>query len=270
MKFKKTTGSLLIALSSLLAVSICEAGSSTSSSIASKKPSSSESILSYSLGNIIGTRIKNDFKQVNNSQALHGLDDALSGAKPALTQNEMKKAIDAAQKEQMQKLKAKRDKEAKANAIKSKKFLEENAKMKGVKTTATGLQYKNITNELTKEDKKELMSYLKTQPKQSDVSPNEKSKVKVTYIGMFTDKNGKKKIFDATSKRKRAAELQVDQVIPGWQEGLKLMKVGQSYELFVPPKLGYGETGIPGIIPGNSVLTFKVTLLKVENAGKSK
>lgn len=270
MKLKTLTGSILIASASLLALSACSrehdsnAAKSTDTST-TVKPVSSKDQLSYSLGNIIGQRIKGDFDDINNAEVTQGLNDALAGKKAALNQDDMQKAIEAAQKNKMEEMHKKLETEAKENLVGSEKFLKENANKPDIKSTKSGLEYRNITNQLTKEDKDELLSYLKEQPKTGTENPTKDSTVTVSYVGTYTDKEGKVHTFDASKKRHEPAQFKVGQVIPGWQEGLQLMQPGETFEFFIPPALGYGKNGIPGVIPPNALLTFKVTLLKIEN-----
>jgi len=86
-------------------------------------------------------------------------------------------------------------------------------------------------------------------PKKSDI-------VEVHYVGSFTDGS----VFDSSVARNTPATFKVTDVIPGWTEALQMMKVGDKWELFIPPNLGYGEFGPPQI-PPNSVLVFQLELL---------
>jgi FKBP-type peptidyl-prolyl cis-trans isomerase len=119
-------------------------------------------------------------------------------------------------------------------------FLAANAKKVGVKTTASGLQYKVIK------------SGAGPSPKPTDV-------VKVHYHGTLIDGT----IFDSSVQRNTPATFPVNGVIPGWTEALQLMKVGDKWQLVIPAKLAYGEEG-PGPIGPNSVLIFEVELLGIE------
>ena len=90
-------------------------------------------------------------------------------------------------------------------------------------------------------------------------SPTQNDTVTVNYKGSLL--NGT--VFDSSFKRGKPATFMVKQVIPGWQEALKLMKPGAQWELFIPSKLAYGKNGAPGAIPPNSMLKFTVDLIKV-------
>ncbi|MAH61364.1 MAG: hypothetical protein CMF42_03640 [Legionellales bacterium] len=92
-----------------------------------------------------------------------------------------------------------------------------------------------------------------------DVSPTVTQVVTVNYEGKLTDG----KIFDSSYERGVPAKFGVNQVIPGWVEGLQLMHVGDEFEFVIPPELAYGANGVPGVIPPNSILIFKVSLISI-------
>ncbi len=92
--------------------------------------------------------------------------------------------------------------------------------------------------------------------KGSGASPTASSTVKVNYTGTLLDGT----VFDTTSGRGEAS-FQADQVIPGWTEALVTMKRGEKRRLVIPPELGYGARGYPGVIPGNAFLVFEVELV---------
>lgn len=122
------------------------------------------------------------------------------------------------------------------------KFLAENKSKDSVETTASGLQYKVLV--------------AKEGPK-----PNSTDTVKVNYQGFLTD--GTK--FDSSVDRGEPVSFPLNQVIPGWTEGVQLMSVGSKYKFYVPYTLGYGEKGAGnGLIPGYSTLIFEVELLDIK------
>jgi FKBP-type peptidyl-prolyl cis-trans isomerase len=135
-------------------------------------------------------------------------------------------------------------KKVSANLDAGKKFLEANKKKSGVQTTSSGLQYV-VLKEGTG-----------AQPRATD-------SVTVHYVGTLT--NGKE--FDSSVKRGEPATFVLNQVIPGWTEGVQLMKEGGKNRFFVPSDLGYGPQGSPPVIEPNSVLVFEVELLKVAKGG---
>lgn len=121
------------------------------------------------------------------------------------------------------------------------KFLADNKTKEGVKTTASGLQYKVI-----KEGKGEI--------------PTETSRVKVHYKGTLIDGTE----FDSSYKRNEPATFGVNQVIKGWTEALKLMPVGSKWELYIPQELAYGARETGGQIKPFSTLIFEVELVGIE------
>ena len=121
------------------------------------------------------------------------------------------------------------------------KFLAENAKKEGVKTTASGLQYKVIKSG-------------------TGESPKPTDTVKVHYHGTLIDGT----VFDSSVQRGEPISFPVQGVIPGWIEALQLMKVGDKWQLFIPSKLAYGERNPSPLIGANSTLIFEVELLGIE------
>lgn len=120
------------------------------------------------------------------------------------------------------------------------KVLEAHGKEEGVHTTASGLQYKII-----KEGEG-------AQPAATD-------EVTVHYTGKLLDGT----VFDSSVNRGEPATFPLNRVIPGWTEGVQLMKEGAKYEFMLPSDLAYGPQGIPNAIPPHSILIFEVELIKV-------
>ncbi|MCO6484887.1 MAG: FKBP-type peptidyl-prolyl cis-trans isomerase [Saprospiraceae bacterium] len=85
------------------------------------------------------------------------------------------------------------------------------------------------------------------------------SNVKVHYTGSFL--NGK--VFDSSVQRGEPIDFGLNQVIPGWTEGVQLMKEGAKYKFYIPYQLAYGERGYPGAIPPKSDLIFEVELIRI-------
>jgi FKBP-type peptidyl-prolyl cis-trans isomerase FkpA len=89
--------------------------------------------------------------------------------------------------------------------------------------------------------------------------PSATDSVTVHYAGTLTDGTE----FDSSYKRGKPATFPLNRVIPGWTEGLQLMKEGSKFRFTIPPDLGYGARGVPGTIPPNSTLVFEVELISV-------
>ena len=195
----------------------------------------------YAIGVDMGSTVKEiGGKNVNIDALVAGLKDAFEGKEPAMSAEDMDKTMKTFAEARMKDMQAQYEKEIAANAEAGKKFLDENGKKDGVKTTKSGLQYK-----VEKEGK--------------GVKPTEKDSVTVHYEGRLLDGT----VFDSSLERKEPVTFGVTDVIPGWVEGLQLMPEGSKYTFYIPSNLAYGETGAPPSIPPNATLTFDVELLKV-------
>ena len=129
---------------------------------------------------------------------------------------------------------------AESNKKAGAEFLAENAKKEGVKVTASGLQYRVITEG-------------------SGNKPVASSKVKVHYTGKLLDGT----VFDSSVQRGEPIDFALNQVIPGWTEGVQLMTPGSKYEFYIPSDLAYGDRGAGNAIPPGAALIFEVELLAV-------
>lgn len=173
------------------------------------------------------------------------LNTVLSGGKPLMTEEQAQQVRESFAQRLQASQAAKMQKQSTDNLAAGEKFLAENGKKAGVVTTASGLQYKVIKQG--------------TGPK-----PTAADTVRVHYKGALLD--GKQ--FDSSYDRNEPVVFPLNQVVPGWQEGLQLMPVGSKYQLWIPAKLGYGERGTPGgPIGPNSVLVFDVELLEIPKGG---
>ena len=228
MKFKLIIPGMLI-----LSLGMFSCKKDNSKSPANPKLKDQIDSVSYALGSLVGQDLKSGgFKELDYRILNAALKRALNG--DSLTMDKMQATM-ILQTYAMAEMK----KKAKENEKTSEEFLARNKAKAGVITTSSGLQYKVISNG--------------TGPK-----PAPGQKVKVNYTGKLIDG----KVFDSSVQRGQPAEFNVSEVIPGWTEALTMMNVGSKWELYIPPKLGYGEQGNQSI-PGNSVLIFEVELLGV-------
>lgn len=195
---------------------------------------------SYAIGMDIASSLKRSELDLEPAALAAGLIDALTG-KAALTDEEVKAVIDQFRQEMSAKMAAKQNEAGAANQKLGDEFLAANGKKEGVKTTASGLQYKVIQSGSGK------------QPKASDT-------VKTHYHGTLISGE----VFDSSVERGEPVEFPVNGVIPGWQEALQLMHVGDKWQLFVPASLAYGEQGAGSRVGPNSTLIFEVELLEVK------
>tara|TARA_B100000963_G_scaffold321654_1_gene305134 strand:+ start:48603 stop:49610 length:1008 start_codon:yes stop_codon:yes gene_type:complete len=117
----------------------------------------------------------------------------------------------------------------------------------------------NLTNGFSKT---QSGLYYKINNVGSGNKPSVGQTVSVHYKGMLLDKTE----FDSSFKRNNPIEftLGIGQVIPGWDEGLMLLKKGSSATLVIPPELAYGSSGAGGVIPPNSTLIFEVELVDIK------
>ncbi len=190
---------------------------------------------SYALGYQIANNMKRQGVAIDAASFGAAVKDVMAGKDSRLTEDQMRDAM----KKMAEGREAETKKVAASNLEAANKFLEQNKTKDGVKTTESGLQYKVIEEGKGKK------------PKEGDV-------VEVHYRGKLLD--GKE--FDSSYSRNAPAQFPVKAVIPGWTEALQLMTVGSKYELYIPPKLAYGEQGNQ-VIPPNSALIFEVELLKI-------
>ena len=204
--------------------------------------------VSYMIGMDIGTALKPMKDEVDLATVKRAIDDIANDRKALLNDAqvmELKQAfgqkMQAKQQEEMAKKQAEMAAQGVKNIEREKTFLAANGKKPGVVTTASGLQYQVITQGAG------------PKPKASDA-------VSVNYAGTLLDGTE----FDSSYKRNEPTKFPLNAVVPGWSEALQLMPVGSKYKLWIPAKLGYGETGTPGgPIAPNSTLVFEVELNEI-------
>lgn len=189
---------------------------------------------SYAFGVLIGNSFKSTAMTVDYNAFVKGMKDVASKKGPKVTLEQANETAQTA-------IAAASEAKAKTDLAAETKYLEENGKKAGVTTTASGLQYEVLT-------------------KGTGAVPVATDTVKVDYVGTLLDGS----TFDSSKDRGEPAIIPLDQVIPGWAEGLQLMNVGSTYKLTIPSALAYGPQGAGGVIPPNATIIFEVTLLSIE------
>lgn len=190
--------------------------------------------LSYAWGLAMGQQLKGmGVKDLDVESFKDAVKAIYDGTEPAIGVEEAQKLIN----DYLQDLQSKAEAAARAEGA---KFLEENGKKENVKTTASGLQYV-------------------VEKEGTGAQPTAQDEVTVHYTGKLL--NGQ--VFDSSVNRGEPATFPLNRVIPGWTEGVQLMKEGAKYTFFIPSDLAYGPQGVPGAIPPHSTLIFDVELIKV-------
>jgi FKBP-type peptidyl-prolyl cis-trans isomerase len=188
---------------------------------------------SYAFGMAIGASIQGTGVSIGYDAFLAGLKAVLEGQEPRISQDEANAKIQAA-------IGAVQEKQAAAVIAVEADFLAANAKKDGVSVTASGLQYQVLAAG-------------------DGPRPGPADTVTVNYTGTFIDGT----VFDSSVGRDEPATFALDQVIPGWGEGLQLMNVGSKYRLFIPSALAYGAQGVSGMIDPYTTMIFEVELLSI-------
>ncbi|HXJ89439.1 MAG TPA: FKBP-type peptidyl-prolyl cis-trans isomerase [Candidatus Binatia bacterium] len=230
--------------------------SSQSKTSAAKKPASSTASKtaapvalttqkqkqSYALGMSIGLGFQKQGidKSIDSSLVVRGFRDSIGGSKTAMTEDEMKTALQQLRTEVMSAQEAKAKEAGSANRKEGETFLASNKSKDGVKVLPDGLQYKVLTEG-------------------NGPKPAATDTVTVNYRGTLI--NGKE--FDSSYKRGQPASFPVSGVIKGWTEALQLMPVGSKWQLFIPADLAYGDRGAGADIAPGDTLIFEVELLSI-------
>ncbi|MCB9173787.1 MAG: FKBP-type peptidyl-prolyl cis-trans isomerase [Flavobacteriales bacterium] len=237
-----------IILPAIVAVSImsCSNGDSSADVTLTNEIDS----VSYALGANMANNIAKDFSEANSEAFIKGFKDVLDSAEMVIPIEELQTVLQPFFQRKQQEAMIKQQEEAEKAAneqfgdvkVQGEKFLEENKTKPGVKVTASGLQYI-----VMKEGKGK--------------QPTAESNVEVHYHGTLMDGS----VFESTVEKGKSIEFNVSQVIPGWTEGLQLMKEGAKFKFFIPQELAYGANPRPGgPIKPFMPLVFEVELIKVK------
>lgn len=190
--------------------------------------------VSYALGVTIGQSLtESGIENVNYDAFIQAVKDAQNGEAQMSMQD-----ADGMIRTEMQRVQAEKGEKVK---VEGEEFLAKNKEKEGVEVTASGLQYEVITAG-------------------TGASPTASDEVTVHYTGTLIDGT----VFDSSVERGSPATFAVNRVIPGWTEGLQLMKEGGKRKFYIPQNLGYGGRPAPGgAIPAFSALIFEVELISV-------
>jgi FKBP-type peptidyl-prolyl cis-trans isomerase len=199
---------------------------------------STQNRASYTIGSIIAGQLKAGRLPLDNKILYSAITDMLNGKKAQLTDQEMTTIMTGLQEKQIKE----RQMSADVNLKEGQLFLKENAKKKGIKTLANGVQYKVVK----KGDGK--------------THPTKASTVEVHYEGKLI--NGS--IFDSSYQRGQTISFPLTGVIKGWTETIPLMTKGATWIIYIPSDLAYGARGAGANIGPNSTLIFKVELINIK------
>ena len=190
--------------------------------------------ISYALGLGIGQQIKSmNIENFSIEDFTKSISDVIEGKETAFSSREAQIML-------QEYFTRKQKEEAQAHIAEGKAYLDANAKRQGVVVTTSGLQY-----EVLQEGKGK--------------SPKATDTVRCHYEGRLLDGT----VFDSSYKRGEPTDFGLNQVIPGWTEGVQLMKEGAKFRFTIPYLLAYGEQGAGASIPPFSTLIFDVELIKV-------
>lgn len=224
----------------IIAGSLLAAGFSTAVIAADGDLETPEQRLSYTIGMDIGGSLAEQDMELDLDLVVEALRASYAGEETRMTQDEALAEREAFMRRRQEEMQAQQAEEAASNREAGEAFLAENAKREDVQTTESGLQYRVIEEG-------------------DGARPAADDRVTVHYTGTLID--GTK--FDSSHDRGEPATFALNQVIPGWTEGLQLMEEGSTYEFFIPSDLAYGEQGRPGPIGPNSTLIFEVELISI-------
>jgi FKBP-type peptidyl-prolyl cis-trans isomerase len=196
---------------------------------------------SYAIGMDLGNKLKSQSIDVDTAILMRGMNDGITGAKPLMSEDDMRASLNALSTMIRAKQTALLKDLTEKNKSEGDAFLLENRSKEGVVVLPSGLQYKIL--------------------KAGDgPKPAASDSVVCNYKGTLI--NGKE--FDSSFKRGQPATFPVSGVIKGWTEALQLMPVGSKWQLFIPPDLAYGERGAGADIQPDSTLIFEVELISIQ------
>jgi FKBP-type peptidyl-prolyl cis-trans isomerase len=196
--------------------------------------------VSYGLGRNFAMNLRENEIDVDYNALMAGISDALRGAQPKWSDQELEATMKRFEQGLQQKAMMRVQQMAAKNKQEAATFFAQNGRQPGVQTTASGLQYRVLRPG-------------------NGPSPTLNDRVKCNYRGTLL--NGTE--FDSSARNGGPAEFGVNEVIDGWKEALQKMHVGEKWQLFVPPNLAYDmHPPRPPIEPGH-MLVFEIELVDI-------
>jgi FKBP-type peptidyl-prolyl cis-trans isomerase len=227
----------------LFAAVVAAAAVSVQSSAQDVELDTPEKRLSYTIGMDIGRSLAGQQMEMDIDVVIAALRASYAGEETLMTDEEVAEERQRFIEQRQAQMESQRSEDARMNLEEGQAFLAANAAKEGVQVTESGLQYRVIEEG-------------------EGARPVASDRVTVHYRGRLI--NGVE--FDSSYARGEPTTFGLSQVIPGWTEGLQLMRTGGKYEFFIPSELAYGERGAPGAIGPNSTLIFEVELIEVATA----
>lgn len=242
--FRPVFLSSVVIVSLAMSVSVCAQSNDDADSGNKVDPAKASYVVGWDMANRLPPIVRDE---IDPDIVARAVKDMLSGKDSEIDSDEADRIGKAFMTEMKSKAKAKFDKMAQKNKQKGQEFLANNKKQSGVHTTDSGLQYKVLE-------------------KGSGDHPADGDTVQVQYVGKFL--SGKK--FDASSdhpqpKDGKSMPIPLNNVIPGFREGLQLMPVGSHYKFWIPSDLAYGDKPSNGF-PPNATIVFDVKLEDIKAA----
>jgi len=227
MKFKA-----LVLCAALLSLAACEKKEMAASKLTLE---TDDDRFSYALGMVIGERVLKQYGDVDYDLMLAGIKAQHKDAETLITLDEAGESLKT-------KMEATLATQTEENKSRGADYLKSHAEKEGVQVTESGLQYIVITEG-------------------DGIKPKATDEVTVHYRGTLIDGTE----FDSSYSRNAPTSFVLNQVIPGWTEGVQLMSVGSKFLFVIPYELGYGERGAGGSIGPYETLIFEVELLEIKS-----
>jgi FKBP-type peptidyl-prolyl cis-trans isomerase FkpA len=222
---------MIAAFLGILVLSGCPENEKTEAASASSE-GSLDTDASYALGMDVAASLQQTGFKPDYRSFAQGLEDALEDRETRFTPEQVNSILQEAFTTAM-------EKRGETQRQTETDFLAENSKKAGISITGSGLQYEVVSEG-------------------TGAKPEQDDTVRVNYEGTFIDGT----VFDSSYSRGEPAEFPLNGVIPGWTEGIQLMREGATYKFYIPSELGYGPQGA-GPIPPYSPLIFEVELISI-------